>query len=341
MRRGVPSMSREEFDRSLAMLHCYNAPEVLADPDRLLAPADALPRVTARWRKPIPGGTHAHLTFETPYQPVHPIYGAEFRRYDNLDTVHLFAWQHTRPAPASLLITHGWGAGSKRVHEIEFGIDWFFRRLGIDVYFYVQPFHGLRKPSHARFSGELHPSPNLMRTNEGFVQAARELRTVLGIIERHNAAPIGMMGSSLGGYTTALIASIDPRLQFAVPVLPPGSLADLFWDHGEEDPARKAAEEMGMTRERFRHAWALHSPLSYTPKVPIGGRMIVSALGDALVPAYSTEELWHHWERPRHVRFAGGHILQVYRRQYQHRVARMLVDLGHVSADAYARAKQR
>jgi hypothetical protein len=150
-----------------------------------------------------------------------------------------------------------------------------------------------------------------------------------------------MMGSSLGGYTTALIASIDDRLAFAVPVLPPGSLADLFWDHGAEDPARKAAEAMGMTRERFRHAWALHSPLSYAPKVPAQGRMIVSALGDALVPAYSTDELWHHWERPRHVRFAGGHILQVYRRQYQRRVARMLVDLGHLPEAAYERAKRR
>jgi hypothetical protein len=69
--------------------------------------------------------------------------------------------------------------------------------------------------------------------------------------------------------------------------------------------------------------------------------MIVSALGDALVPARSTDELWHHWDRPRHVRFAGGHILQVYRRQYQHRVARMLVDLGHVPQLAYERARQR
>jgi hypothetical protein len=341
MRRGVPTMTPSEFERSLAMLHCYNAPEILADPDRLLAPADTLPRVTTKWRNPVPGGTHAHLTFRTPYAPVHPIYAAEFRRYDNLDTVHLFAWQHTRPPSASLLITHGWGAGSKRVHEIEFGIDWFFRRLGLDVYFYVQPFHGLRKPSRARFSGELHPSPNLMRTNEAFVQAARELRTILGIIERRSHAPIGMMGSSLGGYTTALIASIDDRLSFAVPVLPPGSLADLFWDHGAEDPVRRSAEAMGMTRERFRHAWALHSPLSYAPRVPAPGRMIVSALGDALVPARSTEELWHHWQRPRHVRFAGGHILQVYRRQYQHRVARMLVDLGHLCPAAYARAKQR
>jgi hypothetical protein len=341
MRRGMPMMTEQELERSLAMLHCYNAPEILADPDRLLAPASTLPRLAAKWRKPVQGGMHSHLTFATPYEPVSPIYGAEFRRYDNLDTVHLFAWQHARPAPASLLITHGWGAGSKLVHEVEFGIDWFFRKLGLDVYFYVQPFHGLRKPSRARFSGELHPSPNLMRTNEGFVQAARELRTILGVIKRHNPAPCGMMGSSLGGYTTAFIASIDDRLDFAVPVLPPGSLADLFWDHGERDPARQAAEAIGMTRERFRHAWALHSPLSYRPKVPVGGRMIVSALGDALVPAHSTEELWHHWERPRHVRFAGGHILQVYRRQYQHRVGRMLVELGVVSPETYDRAKLR
>ena len=41
------------------------------------------------------------------------------------------------------------------------------------------------------------------------------------------------------------------------------------------------------------------------------------------------------------IRFAGGHILQVYRRQYQHRVGRMLVELGVVPEQTYARAKLR
>jgi hypothetical protein len=328
LRRGVPMQSKEELERSFAMLRCYTDPAVLADPDRLMAPASELPLVVTRWRRPIKGGTHAHLDFASPYTPVHPIYAAEFRRYDKLDRVHLFAWQHSTPAPASIVITHGWGLGAKHIHAQEFGFDFLFRKLGLDVYYYVAPFHWLRRPTRARFSGELHPSPNLMRTNEAFIQTVRELRTAFGIIQRHNPAPLGMMGSSLGGYTTALLASLDDRVRFAIPVLPPSSLADLFWEHGAGDPVRAMAEGIGMTQERFRSAWALHSPLSHQPKVPFDGRLIVSATGDGLVGEHNVEPLWHHWGRPERIRFAGGHILQVYRGQYHRAIGKMLERIG-------------
>jgi len=334
VRRGVPFVTAAELDHSLGLLRCYNAPDVVANPDRLLAPPAVLPEVTTEWERRTGPGVHAHLEFPTPYRPVHPSYAAEYRRYDNLDRAHLFAWRHRERAPASIVVTHGWGLGVKSVHELEFGIRWLFRTLGLDVYYYVAPYHWIRKPSRARFSGELHPSPNLMRTNEAFVQTAIELRTAFGIIGEYNPAPIGMMGSSLGGYTTALLASIDDRLAFAVPIMPPSSLAELLWEHGEHDPVRARAVEVGMTREKFRDAWALHSPMSHKPKVPWAGRLIVSAVGDGLVGEHHVDPLWEHWDRPHRVRFAGGHILQVYRREYHREIGRMLGRLGLIDANA-------
>jgi hypothetical protein len=261
---------------------------------------------------------------------VHRLYAAEYRRYDRLDTAHLFSWEHARTPRAAILITHGWGAGHKRIHESEFGIPYLFRDLGLDVYYYVAPFHWVRRPSSAKFSGQLHPSPNLMRTNEAFIQTAQEIRSVISWIKSYRDVPLGMMGSSLGGYTTALISSLDDRLQFAIPVLPPSSLADLFWETGEGDPVRAEVERMGMTAQRFRDAWALHSPLSYQPKVPFEGRLIVDAAGDTIVPWSYSGPLWEHWGRPRRYSFAGSHILQVYRRAYHREIGRFLARLGLV-----------
>ncbi|MEM6997270.1 MAG: hypothetical protein AAF721_42590, partial [Myxococcota bacterium] len=221
--KGVAPMTAEELERSLAMLRCYTDPANLEDPDRLFAPPAEAPSVDTRSRKRVRGGLHSHYTFASPYRPVHRLYAAEFRRYDRVDTVHVLAWQHARPARGSIIVTHGWGLGHVRVHEIEFGLKYLFAELGLDVYYYVMPFHWLRRPSAARFSGQLHPSPNLMRTNESFVQKVVELRTIIGWILAQRDVPLGMMGSSLGGYTTALLASVDPRLSFAIPVLPPAS----------------------------------------------------------------------------------------------------------------------
>lgn len=333
LRNGIPYMSPAELERAFGLLRVYTDPAVLADPDRLLSPPSRLPVVQARWRRPVRGGLHSHLEFDTPYRPVHRIYASEYRRYDRLDTVHLFSWTHARPAPASILVTHGWGVGRKQIHEWEFGIDHLFRELGLDVYYYVMPFHWLRRPSKARFSGELHPSPNLMRTNEAFIQTAIELRTALRWIKSRSPGPLGMMGSSLGGYTTALLASIEDSLDFAIPVLPPASLSDLFWIEGQGDPVLRKVSEMGMTRERFAAAWALHCPLTYAPKVPWRARFIVAAEGDNLIKAEHTDALWEHWGRPRRYAFAGGHILQVFRTDYHREIGRFLAELGVVSGE--------
>lgn len=324
--------SAAELERSFELLSCYTDPAVLRDPDRLLGPPDKPLELSAVARTPIAAGTERHLTFSSPYQPIHGVYAPEYRNSPALHTGHVHAWQHARPGCGSLILVHGWGLGPVRLAKLEFGIDYFFRTLGLDVYYYVLPFHGARKPAHAKFGGELFPSANLMRTNEAFIQTTRELRGLIGWVQQRNAAPIGIMGSSLGGYTSALLASIDDRLDFAVPVLPPASMAELLWDQGKADPMRARAEAIGMTRERFVGAWALHSPMSHQPKVPVGGRMIVSATGDTLVPPRFVDPLWRHWGEPEHVRFAGGHILQLFRRHYHRRVGRMLARLGMVDA---------
>ena len=44
------------------------------------------------------------------------------------------------------------------------------------------------------------------------------------------------MGSSLGGYTSAWMASIDDRLDFVIPILPPASMAHVLWDEHELGP---------------------------------------------------------------------------------------------------------
>lgn len=330
----VGPLSAEALEELFRDLARYNDPAVLAEPDRLLAPPPGRVDLVARAHRRLRGGQASHYTFASPYRPLHPVYAGEYAGYDRLDTVHVHAWEHAHPARAAIVLVHGWAVGSRRLHEIEFSISTLYRQLGLDVYFYVHPFHGERTPSKARFGGQLHPSTDLVRTNEGFVQTCQELRALLTLIEERRGGAIGMMGSSLGGYTSALIASIDPRLAFVVPIMAPASLAELFWDHGDHDELRAAAEAAGMTRARFHHAWALHSPLTYQPKVPWERRMIVGAGGDALVTPRHVDILWEHWQRPRRFTFFGGHILQVGRRAYVHELGKFLAELGLVDPTA-------
>ncbi len=326
LRQPIPAASPAELDALLEANLRYCDPALLRDPDRLFAPRAELARRPPVREKAVRGGTLSHYRLPTPYTPIDPDYTPRFRRYPSLSEVHVFAWRHPRPAPLSVLLLHGWGVGRRRIHEVEFNIGRLFRQLGLDVYFYVAPFHGLRRPAGHR-SGELHPSADITRTNEAFVQTVQELRALVSMIKAGNDAPLGVMGSSLGGYTTALMASLDDRFSFAVPILAPASLADLFWEHGEGEAVQAEARALGMTIERFRAAWALHSPLSYQPKVPPSHRLIVGASNDGLVTRPHVDALWEHWGRPRRFEFTGGHILQVGRGAYIRELATWLREL--------------
>ncbi|OIP37299.1 MAG: hypothetical protein AUK47_13780 [Deltaproteobacteria bacterium CG2_30_63_29] len=325
----IPDVDAEALAHDLDELKMYSSDEILADPERLFSCPGSPPRLTLGRHRRIFDGSFMDMHWRSPYEPLNPRFVREFESYKKLRTVHVAAWRHKRPAAASILLTHGWGAGHQQVHHFEFGIDYLYRHLGLDVYFYVAPYHGKRRPSQSIVSGALHPSPNLMRTNEGFIQTVKELRGTLSAILDYNDAPIGMMGSSLGGYTSALTASIDYRLSFVIPIMAPGSLAELFWHQMGVKLAHKL-EGIGMTLESFKRAWALHSPLSYRPKVPFEDRFVVTAGGDALVPARMSKVLWEHWGRPRTFEFTGSHLVQFGRIQYHHEVGRFLHERGFV-----------
>ena len=342
---GDRRMDPAEYARTVARLQRYIDPTLLAAPEQLLAPALVLPRLRTEHRRPlyhpsIPSirkgrlevGSEEHLSFATPYVPLDPEYAGEFLAYPEVGRAHLWSWRHHEPAPATILLTHGWGVGAWWMHRWEYDVPQLFHELGLDVYFYLAPYHERRNPGHVRFSGSLHPSADLVRTNEAFIQTAIELRTIISMILDRNPAPLGMMGSSLGGYTSALLASIDERLSFVIPVLPPASMAHLLWDHGAgQGPAtssmRDHAEEVGLTRELFHQFWSLHSPLTHQPKVPWERRMIVTGLGDTLVTAAHTRDLWEHWGRPRHYRFPGGHAFQLEARRYRREMGNFLRDI--------------
>jgi hypothetical protein len=330
-----PTTDDGEFERAVERLQRYIEPEVLADPERLLAPLTDPAQLKVVQRRPLVRrgrevGIDEHLRFATPYQPHDADYALEYADYPELGHAHVHAWRHIDPAPVTLLLTHGWGVGHWWMHRYEYDVPYLFHRLGLDVYFYVAPFHGHRTPSQALLGGQLHPSSDLVRTNEAFIQTATELRSLISAILARNDAPLGMMGSSLGGYTSALLASIDERLDFVIPIMPPASMAHLLWDHGGRDELRKRAEQLGMSRDRFHHFWSMHSPLSHQPKVPWSRRLIVTGLGDTVVTADHTRDLWEHWDRPRHFRFAGGHAWQVQRERYHREIGRFLRELGLV-----------
>lgn len=270
--------------------------------DRFFAPPPA-PDVRTSLVGDGPLGTRVFdLAWTSDYAPIVPIAAPP----ENA-TAHARHW--TSPMDAgrpTIVVIHGWAGGNAAVSSVTFGVPYWLKH-GFDVVAFTLPYHGARAPG---MSGALFPSPNPIRTNEGFGQAIFDLRALAIYLRARGATAIGPLGMSLGGYTTALWASLDPSLAFAVAMIPAVSFSRLMWSHGERSPARRHALRAGITEELLEDAFAVHSPVARPVALPRERLAVVAGRGDRITPPDHARELAAHWGVDIEW-FDGGHLAQL------------------------------
>ena len=307
-RHAVPADARV---RLLELARVYQD-GTLGHPSRFFAEPDAA-EVVERPAGHAFGVPVTDLTFASSYQPFFADYRLEHHRWVENHTAHARHYGHGGGRPVMVCL-HGWGGGTWWLEERAFVIGYWLAR-GFDVVLFQLPFHGARAPiapggGRGR-SGALFPSAHLVRTNEAFGQAIHDLRALRAHLSAGGAGPVGAIGMSLGGYTTALWATIDPALAFAVAMIPAVSMSDLMWRHGEDSPARRRALQAGVSVDLLHDVFAVHAPTTRAPLVARERLMIVAGRGDQITPPDQAERLWRHWGECAIHWFPGGHLAQV------------------------------
>jgi pimeloyl-ACP methyl ester carboxylesterase len=241
--------------------------------------------------------------------------------------VRFFRHDHTttaegRARPAVLLI-HGYLGGKHALEERMWPLRWLYGRLGFDVALLVLPFHGVRaRPG--RKGAPPFPGSDPRMAVEGFRQAIGELGDLVAWLHERGNSHVGVMGMSLGGYTTSLAATVDPSLAFAVPVIPLASLADFANDQGR---LGATVEEASSQHAALERVYGPVSPLHREPAIESRRILIVAAQADRITPLHHAKRLANHFGAPLET-FVGGHLLQFGRARGFRRVGRMLGELG-------------
>jgi hypothetical protein len=140
---------------------------------------------------------------------------------------------------------------------------------------------------------------------------------------------VGVTGLSLGGYVSALLAALEPELDFAIPNAPVVSLPAMMPGWFPANITTTALRRLaGVPDELVDRALAVHAPLRYPPVVPRERLMVVGGLGDRLAPPEQSLLLWEHWGRPRLHWYPGNHLLHVNRAAYLREMRRFMVGAG-------------
>lgn len=289
---------------------------------------DAVPRTRAWPANPVAeyiahGRVH-NLSFASTFTPINPAVREQWRGYRRNNIARFQHWRHGDGPRPTLCVIHGFMGSPYLFNGLFFSLPWFYKS-GYDVLLYTLPFHGRRAERLSPFSGYGYFAQGMTGFAEAMGQAVYDFRTILNWLGHNGVEKIALTGLSLGGYTSALVASADNRLDAVIPNVPvvaPEALFDSWW------PASRVAELgrtlSGMSREESYSGFAYHSPLNYPPLVDKDRRLIITGLGDRLAPPEQSVALWEHWDRCALHWFPGNHILHVSQPEYLRRVNRFL-----------------
>jgi hypothetical protein len=252
------------------------------------------------------GIAHEHLRFDSGYAPDPAVPGAQrWLAFEANRTAHAWVLRHGSEPRPWIVCVHGYGMGTGGLDLWAFEVEWLHRDLGLNVAMPVLPVHGPRSPG--RLSGAEFFGTSLLNAVHAEAQSMWDLRRLLAWIRAQGATRVGVYGLSLGGYTTALFASLEADLACAIPAVPATDFLrgatrimtglDALW-----------MQRLGVDLDRVRGVLRPISPLALEPKIAKERRFILAATGDRLVTPDQVRDLWVHWDRPRIAWTAASHL---------------------------------
>ena len=328
----IPRMAaaavRNRSDDDADALRFYAELAATKDPRQCFPAPTEPPRVASRAANPVAEwvarGRVRNISFQSSFEATYPGIREQRRGYTRNNVVHAQHWQHNDGPHPTLCVIHGFMGSPYLFNGLFFSLPWFFRS-GYDVLLYTLPFHGPRAEKGSPYSGYGFFMDGVPGFAEAMAQAVHDFRSVLDYLEHTGVDRIALTGMSLGGYTSALIASVDDRIQAVIPNVPvvtPDRTVDEWF------PANllvKLGNRLAHTDEDLvSAAGQYHSPLNYAPLVPRDSRLIIAGLGDRLAPPQQAEVLWEHWDRCAFHWFPGNHILHVSQPDYLRRMTKFM-----------------
>jgi hypothetical protein len=247
-----------------------------------------------------------HLQFASGYTAPDDEPGAErWNSYAPCTTAHAWLRRRSEAGRRWLICIPGYGMGAPLVDLTAFDAARLGRELGVNVAVPVLPLHGPRRTGW--LSGDGFFAGDCLDTLHAQAQAVWDVRRLIAWIRAEGGRAIGVYGLSLGGYTTALLAALEPRLACVVAGIPASDFIDLARHHlpaGLLADALRAGVDWSVVQDLYR----VISPLAMPPRVPWGRRYLFAGTADRIVPIAQARRLWQHWGRPHSKWYRGTHL---------------------------------
>lgn len=249
---------------------------------------------------------YQELTFDSGFEPVPDMPGADrWRSMTANRRAHAYVLRHREGTDRPWLVNlHGFSMGVPSDLEA-FRALHFHKDLGFNVIQPVLPLHGPRRAG--KKSGDAFITLDYMNNVHGMAQAIWDVRRCIAWARGDGDPKVVVHGVSLGAYTGALLAGIEPGLAGIVTGVPS---VDLAWVMREHVPKQHhaAVAAHGLFDESADLVHSVVSPLAFECGIPHERRWIYAGVADRMAKPEAAHRLWVHWDRPTICWYGGSHV---------------------------------
>lgn len=182
---------------------------------------------------------------------------------------------------------------------------------GTAALFLKMPYYGPRRQPGAP-SRMVSDDPR--QTVEGMTQAVLDIRrgaAWLAAQEEVDPDQLGITGISLGGITSALAATAEPRFHKVCLLLAGGDIGQVAWESPELKGVRQRWLATGGTRESLLEVMRSVDPVTYAASMKGRKILMLNAAHDEVIPKSCTMSLWKAFGEPEIVWWDAGHYTAV------------------------------
>ncbi len=180
-------------------------------------------------------------------------------------------------------------------------------RQGIHALFMQLAYYGPRKPKNTKIKLL---STDILQTVRAIQQSVLDLRVAAAFLESRtevDPSRIGITGTSLGSFFSALGAETESRFSRCSVLLGGGGFVDGFYDHPEAAIFRAVWEGFGNTKSRAKELLAPYDPLTRASELKEKKLLIMAASRDEVVPPSMAKALWEASGKQKIVWYEAGH----------------------------------
>lgn len=205
------------------------------------------------------------------------------------NTVHAEYYRPAGPGPFPAVIILDITGGSQMLSR---HMAAYFAQQGIAGLFVQMAYYGPRRPEGSKLRLM---SPNIPHTIAAVTQTVLDLRVATAWLASRpevDPARLGITGTSLGSFVSALTGQMEPRLGRVCVLLGGGGFVDGYEGHPIAAPWLRLLRTFGASRATMKQVIAPVDPLTKAENLKKRQLLILAASKDEVVPPAMARMLW-------------------------------------------------